>query len=242
MKKKKCLLVFILAIGILVILNFHRIKFTLSLLSLSRQRDMIEAQLEDPEYVEANLENPLEAILEAAAVEDVDSTRDPVDNPHNDANDGSTGNVENTNNLVKDDVSTGNTSTNKPKDKAKSPAGQASSSSKSYVEIILEYNDVLLNLQAEFEAKLDALIRQGIEEYAQGKVSTAKLASKYLSLGADLEKSCDKRFYNLLDTMKDELKANGHDTLITDEIKEYYVSFKKARKVDLINRGMKHLK
>lgn len=63
-----------------------------------------------------------------------------------------------------------------------------------------------------------------------------------MSLGADLEKSCDKKFYNLLNIMKNELKANGYDTLITDEIKNYYVSFKKARKLDLINRGMKYLK
>ena len=43
--------------------------------------------------------------------------------------------------------------------------------------------------------------------------------------------------------MKNELKANeSYDTLITDEIKDYYISFKKTKKIDLINRGMKYIK
>ena len=53
------------------------------------------------------------------------------------------------------------------------------------------------------EAELDALIKQGIKEIFPRRISSTKLANKYLSLvGADLEKSCDKKFYATLLVIK----------------------------------------
>src|SRR5690606_16536336 len=97
------------------------------------------------------------------------------------------------------------------------------------------------NLRATFESELDALIKQGIEEYSNGKISNTRLANKYLSIGADLEKSSDAKFNKILKEMEKELKSNGHDTSVIKEIKNYYTSFKDAKKTNLIDRGMKHM-
>lgn len=88
---------------------------------------------------------------------------------------------------------------------------------------------------------MDALIKNSIEEYSKGDISGSKLANKYLSIGADLEKSSDTKFGKVLKNMEKELKDNGHSTDITKDIKEYYNSFKQNKKVELIDLGMKHI-
>lgn len=218
MKGKKLLLIGIFIFTSFIIINFYKIKFFLSLINLSRYGHKIESQSEDTKKQEAKLTNPLQAILKSVETVEGNENIEAIDDASNTADD-----LRNIDGIVSISIKEHNYK-------------------KSYNEIIQEYNDILEDLKLEFEAELDALIKQGIEEYSLGEISSTKLANKYLSLGADLEKSCDKKFYNLLNIMKNELKANGYDTLITDEIKNYYVSFKKARKLDLINRGMKYLK
>ena len=73
---------------------------------------------------------------------------------------------------------------------------------KSFTDIVNEYNSTLEDLKSTFEKELDALIKNGIEEYSKGDISGSKLANKYLSIGADLEKSSDTRFNKVLKNME----------------------------------------
>jgi len=238
MKKKIFLLIGILITIYFIIINFHKIKFSLSIINLSLNIERIESSLENVENYKTDLNNPLQTVLESA-----DTEYNTISNTENNSKDigNLKDNVNNTSNIDEIINSTENIM-HTPIYKTKDTSNKNSDPKKSYNEIIQEYNDILEDLKLEFEAELDALIKQGIKEYSLGEISSTKLANKYLSLGADLEKSCDKKFYNLLNIMKNELKANGYDTLITDEIKDYYISFKKIKKMDLINRGMKYIK
>lgn len=235
MKWKKFILIGIFAIFCLIMLNFSKIKFALSLINASRKLNRVESKLDESNSKNIVLDNPFHAILESATINN-HSNSDNKDN----SSSSDISNIDNSgvsNNVTKNIGTVSDT----PHIKLENIL-EESNPKRPYLEIIYEYNEIFENLKSEFETELDTLIKQAIEEHSSKKISKTKLADKYLFLGSELEKSCDKRFYGLLDSMKDELKSNGYDSLITDEIKKYYVSFKNSRKMDLIDRGMKYLK
>lgn len=101
-----------------------------------------------------------------------------------------------------------------------------------------KYNEELESIQNEFLKELNELISSGYEEYKSGEVSTTKLATKYINEGANLEKICDKKVYATIDKMKKELKDNGHDTSLANEVEEYYEAFKQREKEKLFNKAL----
>ena len=214
-RKKKLLFIAALAIIYLVIaVNFHKIRFALSMYRLYSQEKKTESVVDDVGNVKPIVNNPLKDI---AIIEDVvDKNDNSVDN--------------------------GDASVDKSEDKPTIPTENPSDDSKkSYISILADFNTTLEKLRIEFQEDLDNLIAQGIKDYGNGGMSNTQLASKYLSVGSELEKSSDDKFNEIVKAMEKELKANGHDTSIVKEIKEYYTSFKDAKKTDIINRGMKHM-
>ena len=213
-RKKKLVLVGIIAIFYLIIaVNFHKIRFALSILNLYNQEKKTETVIDNPANSKPIVENPLKDIVESVDDEDKplvlqDSENDILANTEPE--------------VIKEDNTVVHTK-------------------KSYTDIVNEYNSILEDLKSSFENELDALIQNGIEEYSKGDISGSKLANKYLSIGADLENSSDTRFNKVLKNMEKELKENGYSTSIVKEIKDYYTSFKNNKKVELINLGMIHV-
>lgn len=215
-RKKRLILIGILAVVYIIIaVNFHKIRFALSILRLYGHDKKIESPVGDNSDNKPIVDNPLKDILDS--VDSVDKSGNTEDNPN--------GNV---------DKSVENVGEQKNNPDIKD-------TDKSYISIISKYNIIFEELRSSFEGDLDTLIKQGIKEYSKGEISNTKLANKYLSIGADLEKSSDARFNKVLKEMEKELKSNGHDTSIVKDIKNYYTSFKDAKKTDLIERGMKHV-
>lgn len=100
----------------------------------------------------------------------------------------------------------------------------------SYIEVISDYNNQFELMEKDYEAKLDSLILIGYKEYQSGEISNTKLANKYINEGTRLEKESDKNFNNLLNEMKKELKSQGHNTDITEDLKVYYKTYKNSTK------------
>lgn len=219
-RKNKLILIGIIAILYLVIvLNFHKIRFALSILHLYGQEKKMDSSLDTTSTTKPIVDNPLQDILKS--VNNVGNHED----------------VDNNDDLVVD-KSVDKVDSLKIKDKT----SDIKNTERSYINIVSEYNNKLLDLKSTFEGELDALIQNGIEEYSKGQISSTKLANKYLSLGADLEKSSDLRFNKVLKDMEKSLKNNGHETSIIKDIKDYYISFKNTKKTEIIGRGMKYVK
>lgn len=240
-RKKKILFIGILAIVYLIIaVNFHKIRFAISMLRLYNQEKKAESTLDNNDNnLKPIVNNPLEKILDSVDI--VDNTEDKQNNQETTVDNSTTDKVEN---VEKDkDISNQENATDKTNDdKDNDNKEQVPDIKESYVSIINEYNIILEDLRATFESELDDLIKEGIEEYSKGELTNTQLASKYLSIGANLEKSSDARFSKVIKDMEKELKANGHDTSVIKAIRDYYTSFKDAKKTDLIDRGMKHVK
>ena len=212
-KKKLVLVGLIVVFYLIIVVNFHKIRFALSILSLYNQEKI--AIIDKKENINPIEYNPLQEILES-----MDSADKPL-NPKDD---------ENENDIVANSES-----------EVVKKDNNLVHTKRSFTDIVNEYNSILEDLKFTFEKELDALIKNSIEEYSKGDISGSKLANKYLSIGGDLEKSSDTKFGKVLKNMEKELKDNGHSTDITKDIKEYYNSFKQNKKVELIDLGMKHI-
>ena len=114
--------------------------------------------------------------------------------------------------------------------------------SKSYINIVSDFNNEFELLKKDYEAKLDSLVRLGYKEYKSGEVSTAKLVSKYMNEGSRLEKECDTSFNSMLKQMEKDLKDNGHDTAVVKDLKEYYNSYKEVRRGQLMSKAKGRVK
>lgn len=112
---------------------------------------------------------------------------------------------------------------------------------KSYVSVVSDFNNKFGLLEKDYEAKLDSLIKVGYEEYKSGELSTAKLASKYINEGSRLEADCDANFNAMVKEMEKELKDNGHDTSVVKDLREYYSSYKKSSRSQLMGKAKKYM-
>lgn len=225
-KYKKLILIGIVTIFYtLIALNYHKIRFAVSMLRLYKQQNKTETVIDSDNKDNLILENPLDIILKSED-EIVETTHDISE--------------------VKDRSETNEsiyTETSKEFIQGdKEEKIVIEDNHKSYEYIIKQYNLELESLKTRFESDLDNLIESGIKEYNSRAMSNSKLFAKYLNIGSRLEKSSDDTFNGLLTQMEKDLKNNKHDSYIVKEIKDYYTSFKNSKKTDLINRGLKHLK
>ena len=240
LKGKRIFLIGLISLMFLILaFNFHKVKFALDLLKIYREEKGDHVRID----TDKALDNPLDEILKALdegidgdGADEVAAKDDEVDEVNGQLPADSNGDHK--------DRADEETLVGAIVDKGKAPRPKDSNkdtSSKSYISIVSQYNNSLLDLKEEFEAKLDSLIKQGIKEYSQGNSSKAKLANKYLDLGSKIEKDCDSKFEGLIKEMEKELKANDHPTSIIKDTRDYYYSYKSAKKADILRRGMKHL-
>lgn len=108
-----------------------------------------------------------------------------------------------------------------------------------YTEILTKYNNKFETLQNDFEGQLDAMVREGYEEYKNGNVSKMKLAGKYMSMSQSLENESDANFNQVLKEMENELKDNGLDSDIAKDVGAYYKNYKEKKKIDILSKGSK---
>lgn len=188
----------------------------------NREKNNDHTVIENPIF-----SNPLEDILLS-----LENNNDNIDNSNEEITDNNTNINSDANSISKEkqnNIENENSDTNEIKNE-------------SYISILKKYNAILQDLRDTFETELNELIQSGIKEYKEGSLTTRQLATKYLSIGSELEKSSDSRFNKVLKDFENELKENNYDTSIIKDIKDYYTSFKEAKKMDLINRGMKYVK
>lgn len=215
MKKKRGKYIFLSILGILCImvaLNLSKIKFMLNMIKSYSEinKEEYEDLAGDNTSLET-IENPLSEIIDE---EDGIKSSTNVDN--NTPKEESDNDMENNNEDKKIIDET---------------------SDKSYINIISDYNSKFELLQKDHEAKLDSLIKVGYDEYKSGELSTAKLASKYLNEGSSLENDCDANFNAMVKEMEKELKDNDHDTSVVKDLREYYNSYKRARRSQLMSKA-----
>ncbi len=209
--KSKYVIIGILTLAYIIIsLNFHKIKFALNIIDIYNTGNKYEKEIQEKEDINDIVENPLYFIIE---------TEKPVENPKYNADI-----VDNQDKTIENNE----TNTNS--------LNQNKIEKESLSNIADKYNKKLESLQNEFLDKLNDLISSGYEEYKSGKVSTTKLASKYISEGSNLEQECDKKVYSIIDELEKELIANDYDTSLVAEVKNYYKSFKQKEKERLFNK------
>ncbi|MCF8011608.1 MAG: hypothetical protein K9L17_08830 [Clostridiales bacterium] len=109
-----------------------------------------------------------------------------------------------------------------------------------------KYKPEFTALREEYDAKIDNLINQALNEYRgykeEGKdPPVLSLARKYIQSGNQLENECDKKFYNLLDKMKKELKKENLPLNIVEKAEKDYKDQKARGKKELIDKGLKFI-
>ena len=222
--EKKIMIVLCLFIVLIaLVFNIHKIRFGLGMYNIYSKEKNIETLLDNDEPIDkVEVYNPLTPIIESE-VDDIEIADDNIKQEL-------TQSIE----AVGDKV----TLASKWPDQDMVDKNNI----KPYVTIVKEYNVKLENLRATFEIKLENLIHSGIAEYNGGQVAKAKLMNKYLNAGAQLEKTSDSQFNGLIKEMEEVLKINKHDTKVVREVKDYYTSFKNAKKQEVISKGMRYLK
>jgi len=217
-KKNRGKYIFLSIIGVLflvVILNLGKIKFMFNM--LKSYNDISSGKYED-------------------SADDSDSL-EPIENPLLDIIDEEDNGIASANaNDNKKENQSENKVTNNKDDETKDNVN-----SKSYINIVSNYNNKLELLQKDYEAKLDSITKLAYEEYKSGNTSNAKLANKYLNKGSRLEEECDANFNEMIKKMEKELKDNGHDTSVIKDLKEYYASYKGARRSQLVGKAKNHM-
>lgn len=218
MKRKGKVIFLSIAVVILLIIifNFNEIKFGLNMAKSYNQEPVEEKELTESEkQLLEGSRNPLIIILEKEGIDVEDESSE--ENTDSD-------------NENKED---------KDKD-IESKEEQNTKNETEYTKTIVKYNNEFSSLQSEFESKLSGLISQGYSEYKSG-VSAGKLAPKYLSKGADLEGECDRKFYTMLGQLEDELNASKQDTGVISDLKNYYNSYKDAKRGEIMDKARGHL-
>lgn len=107
-----------------------------------------------------------------------------------------------------------------------------------FLVIVSNYEHQFSQMENKYQALLDELIAEAKEEYRQkGEKSLMELAGKYMKKASSLEDQCDAEVNQLLAKMKQELEANHLDTKIIEEIKTYYIQYKKNLRSDMMMKA-----
>lgn len=107
----------------------------------------------------------------------------------------------------------------------------------SYNYIVGKYKNKFEELQQAQENRLFSLVEEAKTEYIKGgskRSSILIIGYKYLGRVNKLEQQSNKKFDNLIDDLKTELTDNSYKTDIIQELKDYYVYYKKSLKSEII--------
>ena len=119
--------------------------------------------------------------------------------------------------------------------KEETPVSPAEPQKKTSNQIVAEYTSKLYNLKGSYIAKLDTLIGQADEEFHAlpkeqwTKKTRSAIISKYITVAAGYESSCDKEVESLLNSMEKELKSINADTSVVTKMREVYYEEKSLR-------------
>lgn len=104
------------------------------------------------------------------------------------------------------------------------------------------YRPSFESLQAQANAKIDALVNTAVSEYQMKKqngesVSITYFYRKYSSAGNELERNTDETFHYIYDSLVNDLEDRGFSVSEANEFKTQYDSAKKARESALIEKA-----
>lgn len=126
------------------------------------------------------------------------------------------------------------------------PTEKTSTTTKPTVASIKEkYRPALVGLEAQADAKINALIGRAMSEY-QGKKANGEgidfgyFYNKYMSVANNLEASTDTVFQAVLQAVEKDLVANGFDKSYAQSFKEEYEATKKAQRDSLLSKAMEN--
>lgn len=101
-----------------------------------------------------------------------------------------------------------------------------------------KYTAIFQNLQSIAMNKIDQLASRAIVEYKQGK-SITSLSSTYMSAANKLQEKVDEAFYQQLDRMKGELKANGLSNDLATKAESTYKKAIAEKKSEMMDKVVK---
>ncbi|NKE04689.1 hypothetical protein [Mesobacillus selenatarsenatis] len=109
-------------------------------------------------------------------------------------------------------------------------------------QIAAKYEPSFLELEAQANEKIDALVGHAIGEYVAKKkngeeVSYFYFYSKYNTAGKILERNTDGAFNYVYKALVKELKDNGYNSSAAQQYKTAYETAKKQRRAALINKA-----
>lgn len=106
-----------------------------------------------------------------------------------------------------------------------------------------KYRPALEGLEAQADAKINALIGRAVGEYNDKKangegIDFGYFYNKYTAAAGDLEASTDNIFYAVLAAVEKDLAANGYDKSYAQSFKEEYEASKKARRDGILKKAL----
>lgn len=105
-------------------------------------------------------------------------------------------------------------------------------------QIEAKYTAIFQNLQSIAMNKIDQLASRAIVEYKQGK-SITSLSSTYMSAANKLQEKVDEAFYQQLERMKGELKANGLSNDLAIQAESAYKKAIAEKKSEMMDKVVK---
>ncbi|MFC7371133.1 hypothetical protein ACFQPF_05540 [Fictibacillus iocasae] len=113
-------------------------------------------------------------------------------------------------------------------------------------EIIAKYTPAFEGLEAEADSKIVQVVEVAKNEYIQKKnagdtISYKYFALKYKSAAATLEETTDNAFYEIYNSMSDELRKNGHSNTSLQQFRDTYEAKKEAREKEILKKAMEYL-
>ena len=98
-----------------------------------------------------------------------------------------------------------------------------------------KYRSIIGALRSASYAHINSLIGQAKGEYMsypedEREDAKYKVGLKYFKMAKSAEKTCDGKFYSIVDQLQSELQSNGYSTEIVEEAKAQYKAEKKQKR------------
>lgn len=107
-----------------------------------------------------------------------------------------------------------------------------------YDSIVSKHKSELSSLQSKYEGELSSLLSQAKREYEANKdnpdFSVTEFYKKYEGLGRNLEGQADSEVESVLSVLGEELKSNGYDTSIVDDLRSQYEEAKEDKEDSIL--------
>lgn len=126
-----------------------------------------------------------------------------------------------------------------------SPSSNTSTTKPTVATLKEKYRPAFEGLQAQADAKINALVGRAVSEYNDKKssgegVDFAYFYSKYTTAANDLEASTDTIFQAVMQAVEKDLVANGFDKSYAQSFKDEYEATKKARRDSLLSKALEN--